>query len=743
MKIKNYYIGGLYALISIVIIYWLSTFLVNTKVIEPFKEVSEYQTDYDFLKYLEDKDIKPKKRSLNFKSDILPQMEGTYQGIDNMENTYWKMDKKGNLNTVYGLYGTISVASPQKIDQGFIYLILTKAGKKYNVAYNGSQLIITINPNNPFVLQLIDDPTETKMELSNINAYIGKIKGQDNKEYTVSKEGLIMNIGTNRAVGQIKYKSTGPPVQSKDGTYEFQFEYIDNDLQQAFGTDTKTARLSSTQLIIYNLKNSVDTTYVKVVAPPVPKVSAPPTTQFGFTEATPAVLQGCKAASLNESSYYDDLCIDRSYYIINFETLQCISVGSDGKTLIMQPIDKNNKNQIWIPRQYRIEDRYNYYDNPWCQMDLKAEKEKRDNEYDNIGAKRAKWMQQEDKYKNSNKPKRNQLLQSKIDYRVNNNNADFLLESANTRSFVKGQYNSKTTLLDLSLLPFKITTKERKGYEFDKPIYENISPTCLYKCDATDAERQTILEDDSYTLAEKKKNCTKSTEDSNPKKGTVYRVSLVKKPTVFYGCNNIIDPPYKCTKYKTTTTCVDKLIPWYYEKPKYIKIPPFSIFGIPQAKIQVGTERTLGGYNKRKECTDRTDCVQSEDLPPYCAEYKCADTRNRQFTGNYQSIICNDKYENYHEMARFRFEGNLLELVTRVEDKYNSLAVKRPQYVEANDTECLITYTDAKTDELRKKRMWFFIPSGEIDRLLPKLKERKRNITLEKQIDTNIKNLDS
>ena len=148
-----------------------------------------------------------------------------------------------------------------------------------------------------------------------------------------------------------------------------------------------------------------------------------------------------------------------------------------------------------------------------------------------------------------------------------------------------------------------------------------------------------------------------------------------------------------------------------------------------------GSERTYGG--QRYVCGGY---YCADDPPPYCANYKCADTRTQQFNGKYQPIVCNDKYENYDKMARFRFEGNLLEVVTRVADKYNSLAVQNRQYIEANDKECLITYSDAKTDAIRVKRTWYFIPASEIDRILPKLKERKSNVELEKQIDINVKN---
>ena len=89
MKMKRY-IGGLYVFISIVIIYWMSIFLLKTTSIETFEEISDYQKESEFLKSLEGKDLKPKKRSLNLKASILPQLEGTYQGMNDMKDTFWK-----------------------------------------------------------------------------------------------------------------------------------------------------------------------------------------------------------------------------------------------------------------------------------------------------------------------------------------------------------------------------------------------------------------------------------------------------------------------------------------------------------------------------------------------------------------------------------------------------------------------------------------------------------------------------
>ena len=691
------YIGGLYVFISIVIIYWMSIFLLKTTSIETFEEISDYQKESEFLKSLEGKDLKPKKRSLNLKASILPQLEGTYQGINDMKDTYWKMDTSGRLLSVYGLYGTLTMVSPQKVENGFVSLTFTdKANKKYQAGYDGSQLMMMIG-SKPFMIQLIDDPTITPLTLSDINAYIGNVKDTNQTQYYVSKEGILLVAGTNRPIGQLKYSSAGPPYKNKDGSYTFQIEYLDQELKTTFGTDLKQVKLSKTQLNIYNKEDTV-ATYTKVIANPPPAPAPPPSREFGFKETTVSVLEGCRQTSLGESSYYEHICIDRPYYIINYDGLLCLSVGPDGKTLVMQPIDKNNPKQIWIPRQYRIEDRYNYYDNEWCQTDLEAEEEARNMKYDELN-KRGKWMRPESIYPRN--PPRNKILQPKIDYRISNNNADFLLESSTTRSFVKGEFNPKTTLLELSLIPATIQTKQRKGYDFNQPIYENISPNCLYKCDTSKPERDKILESDTYTLSQSSRNCA-----GDP-------------------CAERIDPP--CRRWDRKCWWE----PWYYER-------PVCRFNTPFGCMVWGSERTYGG--QRYVCGGY---YCADDPPPYCANYKCADTRTQQFNGKYQPIVCNDKYENYDKMARFRFEGNLLEVVTRVADKYNSLAVQNRQYIEANDKECLITYSDAKTDAIRVKRTWYFIPANEIDRILPKLKERKRNLALEKQIDTNVKNFET
>lgn len=695
---KTYYIG-LYVLISVAIIYWFSTFLIEGHSIEPFQEISDYQSDSTFLKALEGKDMKPKTRTLNFKSPILPQLEGTYMGMGEMKDTYWKIDKNGNITSVYGSYGTITVSSPQKVQDGFVYLnFKDKTGKNATARSNGSQYLMELG-SAPFILQLIDDPTIAPMELSNVGPYIGTLKGGDNVSYTISKEGILSIIGTNQPMGQLSYASSGPPYQDTDGTYTFKMEYIDSGLQQKWGADSKKAVLSRTELRIYDADDKLLITYTKVLSSaPAPAAAPAPTQEFGFQEVNAPILDGCKASPMGETNYYDRICINKPYYIINYEQLLCLTVGPDGKTLMMKPVDKNNSKQIWIPRQYRIEDRYNYYDHPWCQADLEAEEEARSIKYSELKG-RGKWMRPETIYPRN--PPRNKILQSKIDYRINDNNGDFLLESSTSRSFVKGQFNPKSTLLDLSLIPATIRSQKRKGFDYSAPIYENISPSCLYECNASRQERDRILESDSYALDQERRNCAGDR------------------------CAQYIDPP--CQKWDRN--CYWE--PWYYERDIYISLP----FGI---QIPVGTRRTYGG--QRWACGSY---YCANDPPAYCNKYKCADTRTQQFTGKYPPIECNDKYDNYDQMTRFRFERNLLEVVTRVEDKYNSLAVKNRQFVEANNQECLITYSEANTDPMRQKRTWYFIPVDEIDRIIPKLKERKRNLPLEKQIAENVKKIDT
>ena len=701
---KQYYVG-LYILISVIIIYLFSTLLVHyNKNIENFKQISDYQTDGTFLKSLEGKDMKPKIRLLNVSSPILPQLEGTYQGQNDLKDTYWKIDKNGQLISAYGLYGTISVVSPQKVQDDFVYLnFKNKAGKIYEARYNGSQYIMIIK-SKVFMLELIDDPAVLPLEISNISSYIGNIKGSDYTQYSISKEGFIINTRTNIPIAQLTYSSNGPPYQNEDNTYTFAFKYIDASLQEKFGKDVKNALLSKSELNVYGTDNELLATYTKVLAQEPVKPVPVPTKEFGFSELNAPILEGCTQTALGETSYYDKICINAPYYIINYDQLLCLSVGSDGKTIVLEPIEANNPKQVWTPRQYRLEDRYNNYDHPWCIADLEAEEDNRYVKYKEL-KNRGKWMRPETIYPRN--PPKNKVIQSKIDYRVKDGNADFLLENSTSRSFVKGQFNEKTTLLELGLIPANIQTKKREGYEFNTPVYENISPTCLYKCNASKAERDNILEEDPYATNQKNRNCP-----YNP-----YGA----------GCIDTYDPP--CNSWNRDCWWQ----PWYYERPRHVR---FWWWGWHE--IQVGTVRTLGGHNYvcgGWYCTN--------DPAPYCTKYACGDTRTQQFNGTYQQLQCNDKYDNYGEMTRFRFEGNVLEVVTRVQDKYNSLAVKNNQYVESNDRECFITYSDINTDPITNKRTWYFIPVAEIDRILPKLKELKRNIPLEKLINDNVKKLDS
>uniref|UniRef100_A0A6C0CTL5 Uncharacterized protein n=1 Tax=viral metagenome TaxID=1070528 RepID=A0A6C0CTL5_9ZZZZ len=814
---NNYYIGGLYILIFIVIIYWIYNFAFKKSSIESFEQISEYQEESIFLKSLNRNDFTEKNRPLDIKYPIIPQLEGTYKGNGNMKNTYWKIDKNGKLINIYGIYGTISL-NPTKTKlnaNGYYPLIFTnKNNLQYPAFYNGSKFKMNINGTN-YTILLIDDLTDIPMKLSNINAYIGTIEDDNNIQYYISKEGFLISTTNNRPIAQLKYTSAGPPYKDTDGKYTFNIEYIDIGLQNLFGRDLKQAVLSRTNLNIYNNSNIV-TTYIKVavVASPIPSSSV-----FGFTELKPPVLKGC--SNTGTLSYYEHICINRSYYIINYDSLLCIGIGTDGKTLVMQPVDKNNAKQVWVPRQYRLDDRYNNYDNEWCKIDMQQEKEKRDDDYEKWNtitqSKIAQWMLPTNIYKNTAS---SYILQDKIDYRILNNNGDFLLENSTTGSFVKGKFNSITTKLDLSIIAKEITTNKRNGYDFDKPIFTNISQTCAYNCKDSKSKLDAFLEMDPLFSINKNK-C----DENN-------------------GCaSKIIDPP--CQKYdsncsnvpiyetvKTYGKCSGKI--QLYEHPNYTGIsydidvnkslgeargkypagtagivpgtanPWIGLFNDAASSIKVpkGTSITLyehanyGGISKtftenepdlawawtqtgtnfrsgtptyrgfdnltssyKSRCFAAEKVIKTEikdtgktkkvcspkfcvDNPPPipCPEYTCLDNRNKKFSGNYQSIVCNDKTENYDKMSRFRFEGNLLELVTRVKDKYNSLAVDNRQYIQTDGNECLISYTKANTTDTIRKRMWYFIPANEIDRILPKLIQRKRNDALEEKINTNVKN---
>lgn len=778
---KKYYIG-IYILITILLIYLFSTYLIKYTNIEKFEEISDYQIDSTFLKSLEGKDMTPKTRSLSLTLPVLPQLEGIYQGKGDLKNTFWKINKTGQLTSAYGLYGTLSLISPQKVKDGYIYLNLRdKSGDNYEVRYNGN-LFITNIKSKPFVLELIDDPTILPLEISNIGTYIGNIKTDDNIQYNISTQGFLRILPTNRPIAQFSYISSGPPYQGTDGTYTFNIKYIDTNLQKKFGIDKKRVVLSRTKFNIYDTDDKVIMTYTKVL----PETSSPTSSIFGFNELTPPVLEGCAKKSSGSFSLYDVICINRPYYIINLSTLLCLSIGTDGKTLVMRPIDKNNPKQIWTPRQYRINDRYNDYDNEWCKTDLEAHELARNIKYDELED-RAIWMRPESIYPRT--PPRNNILQNKINYNVKDNNGDFLLENSTTRSFVKGEFNQKTTLLELSIIPAIIETKKRKGYNFNAPIYKNIESKCLYKCNETGSKRNNILEFDSYAIDQYKLNCRPNPCDVyiDPECKQKGRdcTETVTKPRIdnnyIAGCEGA-DADVKCLPggiirdgYITfgrwdETVCFGKDSDIIVKRPGYRgtiiegEKPRSKVIDLSDecinnnsCKFNVNTKK-FGDpwpnvykhwdihYNCKYDSTTITECGPEyckNDPPAYCSKFKCADTRTQQFTGKYQPIECNDKYDNYDEMSRFRFEDNLLEIVTRVENRYNSLAIQNRQYVEANDEQVNIAYTNTTSEQIKQKRSWYFIPITEIDNILPKLKQRNRNIPLEKQIYENIQKLNS